>query len=374
MNLAEGITVRQEQESELDDFREFFPDFLWLLRDVSLKMVDESGREMDPTEYLKTKVLRRNYTAMRESTSDTVGQAILTFFPSVECAKLERPSDDPQIMNDIAQHTDKLNPGFNKGVDELMKKLLEKARAKRGYDKASAVSGVALSIMAKEYVEAVNDPNSIPALDNTWKITIQLMQNKAIEEAVQEYNKLMQAGVAGARKTENGEVPLEEYEALGGHEDTEGERNIPRQPSLMELHNASFREATVTLLKKVGHFGINSENQGTDESNSVVDQMQNRLVQRAERTVDYMEKDGKPYQQKGLVVTGGELFKYIQQNKENSRVFCQETFQRLFDPIRKHVETPPPDYDFKQLLEELDHARQKYKEQARGPEKWAVLK
>ena len=57
-------------------------------------------------------------------------------------------------------------------------------------------------------------------------------------------------------------------------------------------------------------------------------------VQREERTLDYVAKDGKIHQLKGFVVTGGELFKYIQQNKEHSRVFCQKLFERLLDPIR----------------------------------------
>ncbi|XP_035663745.1 guanylate-binding protein 1-like [Branchiostoma floridae] len=358
IKLATGVTVKQGEASNVSAFRKFFPDFMWLLRDVSLKMEDENGKEMDPSDYLVKRVFRRNPNAFEESTTDMVRRAILTFFPSAECAILERPSDKKEVMNNIAQHTDSLNPEFNKGVDDLVVRLLLKARAKRGYHEGSKVSGLALSIMTKQYVEAVNDPNSIPALDNTWQNTIELMQNRAIEEAVMEYNKQMQAQIAEARMTKNGEVPLEE-----------GEIDTPIQPTIMGLHNASVKTVTSILLKKVGHFQISTGNQGTEnqdsgEINAVVDQMQKRLVQQEERAVDGI---------RGLVVTGGELFHYIQQNREHSKNFCKGLYEHLLDPIRKRVESPPPDFDFDKLTRELAAAREQYKKQARGPEKWVVL-
>ncbi|XP_019637966.1 PREDICTED: actin cytoskeleton-regulatory complex protein pan-1-like [Branchiostoma belcheri] len=65
----------------------------------------------------------------------------------------------------------------------------------------------------------------------------------------------------------------------------------------------------------------------------------------------------------------------MQQNKEHSKDFCKKRSEQLLDPIRKRVESPPTydEYDSSQLRIELDHARQRYEELARGPEKGAVL-
>ncbi|XP_066265728.1 guanylate-binding protein 3-like [Branchiostoma lanceolatum] len=364
VKLAKGITVRKGEGRDVAEFREFFPDFLWLLRDVSLKMEDKDGKDMDPTEYLKKRVLSPDPNEFEQSASDKVGRAILLFFSSVECAILERPSGDKDVMNNIAQKTDSLNPAFNKGVEDLTKRLLLKSRAKRGYDKGSTVSGVALSIMIKQYAEAVNDPNSIPDMDNTWKHTVEIMRKKVIDELVVEYNLEMQTRIAEA--TGDGQVPIEEA--------AEDQKNHPTQPGIMNFHHELFKVLTDKLLKKVGHFGSSSETQGTDESDvDVVNQMQNRLVQREERTVMYVAKDGKTYQHKGFEVTGGELLHYIQKNREMSKIFCQELYEGLFDPIRKLVKNPPADYDFDKLIKDLDHATQQYVKDARGPEKWAVL-
>ncbi|XP_066280624.1 guanylate-binding protein 1-like [Branchiostoma lanceolatum] len=364
IKLAKGISVKKGEKTKMSAYSQFFPDFMWLLRDVSLKPTDKNDKEISPTEYLKTRVLGREDEDedFDESTSDKVGRAILTFFSSVECAILERPSEKADVMNNIADHTKALNPNFNKGVENLIERLLQLSHAKKGYDKGSTVNGVALSIMAKQYIAAVNDPKAIPALDNTWKNTIQLMRSRAIEEVVVEYKQQMQDVVAGA--TFNGKAPLEETAENG--------MNSNDQPSLMDLHHRVLEVVTDMLLEKVGHLGISSGDQG-NENKTVVVEMQKRLVQREESTVDYKGDDGTNWRQEGFVVTGGELFHFIQENKGRSRIFCQELFKSLFQPIRKRVELPPLDYDFQQLMGELASAHEQYNEQARGPEKWAVL-
>ncbi|KAI8499779.1 Guanylate-binding protein 5 [Branchiostoma belcheri] len=355
INLAEAVSIKKAQKRKLLEYSEHFPDFMWLLRDVSLKPTDKNGKEISPTEYLKTRVLGKEEEEdedLDESTSDKVRKAILTFFSSVECFILERPSEKAYIMNNIASHTSRLNPDFNKGVKELIERLLKLSHAKRGYEKGSTINGMALSIMTKQYVEAVNDPKAVPALDNTWKNTIQLMQKQGIRELVGEYNLQMEAAVSVA--TNNGTVPLDETieNGMESHD----------QPSLMDLHNQVFSLVTDMLLEKIGHFGVSS-------GNAVVAEMQNCLIQRKESVVEYKAGDDP----KGVDVIGGELFRYIQRNKELSRTFCQDLFKILSQPIREHVDNPPPDYDFEQLMEELGKARQQYSEQARGPEKWVVL-
>ncbi|XP_035664225.1 guanylate-binding protein 1-like [Branchiostoma floridae] len=339
VNLADEISVKRGKKSGVSAFREFFPDFLWLLRDVSLNMEDENGREMDPTEYLVTK---------------DVGQAILASFSSIECATLERPSGDTTIMTNIAQHTNSLNPKFTKGVDELIESLLQKARAKRGYNKGSTVNGLALSIMTKQYVEAVNDPNSIPALDNTWKNTVEVMWGKAIEKAVMEYKHQMQDRVAKA--TGNGQVPLEETAS-------DGTLFYSSQPTLIDLHNQQFEEVKDKLIRRVGHLGTSAEDLGHG-NRTVVDRLEKRLIQREART---------EYNAIRSDVTGGELLHFIQQNEETSKIFCQKLSERLLVTVRKRVDFPAKDYDYSELEMEVCRAQQQYKKKARGPQKWVVL-
>ncbi|KAI8484321.1 Guanylate-binding protein 5 [Branchiostoma belcheri] len=361
IKLAKGVTVKKGQKTQMSDLREFFPDFLWLLRDVSLMSTDENGREISPTQYLKTRVLARG-DDFEETPSDMVGRAILTSFPSVECFTLERPSENKQIMINIADHTDELNPEFNKGVETLIGLLLQKSRPKRGYYRGSTVNGVALSLMVKQYVEAVNDPQAIPALDNTWKNTIQLMRSSAIQEAIQEYRKEMSDGIAAASQDESVPIVLDE--------DIENESE--EALSLMVIHNRAFNKVTSSLLEKIGHLGIGSGDQG-EESEAVVREMQDRLVHREERMIEYVDDELVTRRGQGMVVVGGELYGILQENRSRSRAHCTDIFNMLFEPVQKKIESPPPGYDFRGVLAELQRIPQQYDRWARGPEKWAVL-
>lgn len=48
--------MKKNQELELGESLQFFPSFVWLIRDVSLLTVDDGGEKMEPTDYLKKKV------------------------------------------------------------------------------------------------------------------------------------------------------------------------------------------------------------------------------------------------------------------------------------------------------------------------------
>ena len=57
VRLAEGFEVKRNHDMEVGEISQYFPHFIWLLRDVSLITSDDGqGGEMDPTEYIKKKV------------------------------------------------------------------------------------------------------------------------------------------------------------------------------------------------------------------------------------------------------------------------------------------------------------------------------
>ena len=49
--------MKRNREIEVGEISQYFPHFIWLLRDVSLITSDDGeGGEMDPTDYIKKKV------------------------------------------------------------------------------------------------------------------------------------------------------------------------------------------------------------------------------------------------------------------------------------------------------------------------------
>ncbi len=132
-NLANCIAVNSSQEeTNAFYYKNHFPNFLWLLRDVHLLPTGSDGKIVSPTEYLVGTVLRRG-TSFDPTKSDEVGRAILTFFPSIECKTLQPPSDNPEILRNIAHEQDKLSPVFHREVDQLNGHVVEQLQPKRGF-------------------------------------------------------------------------------------------------------------------------------------------------------------------------------------------------------------------------------------------------
>ena len=51
--------------------------------------------------------------------------------------------------------------------------------------------GTLLCGLLKEYVNAVNEPNAVPCLDNAWQNTVDLLRAKTMEELVKTYKTSM---------------------------------------------------------------------------------------------------------------------------------------------------------------------------------------
>ena len=107
--------------------RACFPNFLWLLRDVSLKMTDREGKELRPTEFLHTRVLASESGELTE-----LGKSLVGLFPSLECATLPIPSTKRDIIRGIVEQQDKLKPAFNTAVNALIQQILQKLAPKKG--------------------------------------------------------------------------------------------------------------------------------------------------------------------------------------------------------------------------------------------------
>jgi hypothetical protein len=62
VNLSNIIRVTEdEEEATEEDYAEFMPDFVWVLRDFSLNLVDPEGQSITPNEYLENALEERYF-------------------------------------------------------------------------------------------------------------------------------------------------------------------------------------------------------------------------------------------------------------------------------------------------------------------------
>ena len=347
LQLASSIAVRSGEENDANELRRFFPEFLWLLRDVHLNPVNEKGEKISATEYLHTKVLVRGK-GFFESKADTIARALVVFFPSIECRTLPPPSTSSVVMQDIGNKCSELNPEFNLGVEELLKYLEKVIKIKKGFE-GGQVNGPILASLVNEYVSAINTPGAIPTLNDAWESTLTLQRQEIMSELVDEYISDLNKAISQA-----GGFPLEEEDTTA-----EGMENA----TLMNLHNQVLLDKMKKLIEKTSLF-IKS-----GEEEHLIKELEDTIVQYDTKPYDH---DGKTWPKK--IVVGGVLHTFIVQNREISSEHCHNLIKDLYKPIQSNINGSNPDYTFQNLLEDLEVMRSTYFNQAKGPAKWDVCK
>ena len=345
--------MREGQRNTTSSLRPHFPNFLWLLRDVHLQPVDHEGKEVSPTEYLIDRVLCHS-DEFDEGSDDKVKKAILAFFPTVECRILPPPSADPTVMRAIATNEQMLAAAFNKGVSDLVDYLFAKVDVKRGFEKISKVDGSTFVQLMKQYVQAVNDPNSIPKLDNAWEAVISLRCEDVLSKLTKEYENELDARI---KEASNG-LPLEE----------DSSHSAEKGSTLMGIHRSILDTKVRTLLDELNHFMPDAGKENAQNGKKLVEDLEARVIQCTSET---MQEKGMMYERKQ--VTGGVLHKYVRQNHDLSQKYCLAKFQELYQPIAQKVASPPEKYTFQDLIDDLMHLDMEYRKVALGPAKWDVF-
>ena len=344
---------------ETFDLKKYFPDFLWLLRDATLAVPPgRDGKPMTPSDYLKTKVFKRGV-SFDESDSDKVGRAILTVFPTIECMTIEAPSTDPEVMQNIVLKQDCLNPRFNEQIERLVAYLLSHVRAKNGFLEGKLVDGPLLAEIASCFLRAVNSPDAIPCITDTWQAAVELRCKKALEQMLEEYTQELEA------KIKEVGLPMEE--------DSLDDGDVTKPCTLMGIHRSILLQKTELLLKQVGHFvggPVLSADDSTPAFNreSLIAELEKCTAVFAE-TDDSVSIEGFEGRKKRLV--GGILHNFAQLNYSKSRSHCQAVFEALYKQIEDKMKEMEH-YTFKNLMGDLTALHQEYDEKAVGPAKWEV--
>ena len=340
--MANSIVVRDGMK-EADEHWKYLPPFLWLLRDVLIKMPKRDGKELTPTEYLKTVVL------LGDSSKDSVRKALTQFFPSFECQALPPPFTCTDVVKSVSKRQEDLDPKFNQGVDELIALLKDNIKPKKVSDAAgSACDGSTLAALVEQVSEQVNKSDSIPAFDNTWKMVVESRCRAVQERLLTEYSATIKAKYDEASQG----APLEEIADN-------------KCVSLMSIHDSLCSEITKKLNAELRPL-LSSQVIRRCTLDSVTRDFQSQLVQfrweNAPHTPVHVWK-----------VAGGALLPVIEENRRRSSDFCNKLFTDLYTPIREKVLTETEDrYTPENLVADIEKLLQEYDAKSVGPEKWKV--
>jgi len=182
--------VACEDNQGTQEFHNFFPSFVWVVRDFVLDLVDECNNTISADEYLE-KSLRPQVGFDAATTERNRIRSILgTFFPDRACFPLVRPLGD----EDRLQQIDKvafgdLRPEFQDGLRLLKMYLYEThLRPKEVYGRP--LNGSSFVAMAEQYVSAI-ERGSIPTITTAWEEVMTKECEYAMRSAIAAYEEAL---------------------------------------------------------------------------------------------------------------------------------------------------------------------------------------
>ena len=333
--MANSVIVRQETADESDEYWKCFPPFLWLLRDMHLKIPERNGRQLTPTEYLKTVVLGDDDS---KSMKAAVRKSLNQFFPSFECKTLPIPSKNETAMVNVSKNLQEPDSSFNQGVEELIAFVKQNIPTKQVFAATGAkCDGSTFALFVKKITEAINVPHSVLTVDITWKTVVESRCKAAQEKLLQEYSSVLR----------------ERYDEISKGRPLEVE-------SLMKIHDTLWSDIKVKLHDEVSLLLTTKD----CTLKMVTDQLERQLIM--------FDKEASRAGVKKVV--GGVIFPLLEENRNRSSKFCNEIISKLYAPIRRRVQTTTSEntYTPEQLAADVKSLLEEYDAKSVGPEKWNV--
>ena len=110
LSLVVELTKHIKTKSEKDaggepetgaEFANFFPSFLWVIRDFTLQLVDENGNSFAPKTYLERSLTPMQGFSEGVEVKNRIRRMLLAFFPNRDCVTLKRPVEDESLLQTL---------------------------------------------------------------------------------------------------------------------------------------------------------------------------------------------------------------------------------------------------------------------------------
>lgn len=334
-NATSSIIVKSGAES--DDLYQYFPNFLWLVRDASLTYAGS------PTDYLKNEVLIRSAKVTPDKI-DCIVQSIVSLFPSIECHMLPRPSVDPEILTNMLSNESQLDFEFIERLQDLNRYLCTRITPK-GFDSQTTKThfgGLVVAELIEHYVRAVNSDQDI-VLQTCWHSAFQSALYSYSNQLIAKYQQQMKAALEG-------KLPLEQGDSSNTSTDSEHE-------TLMEIHNRIASILYDDLCHEIEV--LLGSTSSSDLATVIQNDFQNKIA---------------VYDMLNSQVESGELLHFVNENYDESTKFCQSLFDQLHSNIHEVVTDAHRDKAQTDIYDDIETAEAKYYENAIGPAKDEILK
>ena len=190
VNLTKHIHVRSSAAGAEDDgadFAQYFPSFLWLVRDFTLQLVTPDGQAFTSKEYLERALQPAPGFTEQIEAKNRIRRMLTHFFPERDCFTMVRPVTDESLLQRLSSTpSEKLRPEFREQMGALRKLILNKAEPKMM--NGTPLDGVALINLGMAYTQAINS-GAVPSIQNAWSYICESKCQYALTDALKMYEK-----------------------------------------------------------------------------------------------------------------------------------------------------------------------------------------
>jgi hypothetical protein len=195
VNLTKNLQIRSmDSELDVDEVANYFPTFLWILRDFSLQLLDSSGRVITSKEYLENSLMNQRGMSDAIEAKNRIRKLLKHFFKDRDCFALVRPSETEETLTNLQNVSEnELRPEFVRQIGQLRKNIMRKVKVKSLNGKP--LTGVMLAGMAQSYIDAINK-GAVPTIEGAWQSVVTAECSKQIEAATSEYDKKIKSRIS----------------------------------------------------------------------------------------------------------------------------------------------------------------------------------
>lgn len=188
--MSQQIRIRSKAgPDDKDLFRNTFPFFIWLLRDVSNTLPPDCK---DLNQFFAKRVFKESSaTTSDERERQKATESILQLFAGFDAFALPIPTQDSEVLEDIGNSREKLSEKFLQGLKEFEVLLKSKLAPKPSVNKGERITGKALGALIKLYTDALNDPDAIPNVEAAWDTYVKKTCSEAKTHALGTYDQNM---------------------------------------------------------------------------------------------------------------------------------------------------------------------------------------
>ncbi len=222
INLSKHIQVKSNSNDlDIDEYASYFPSFMWVVRDFTLQLVDEDGESITSKEYLERSLEPQKGFSDTVEQKNRIRRLIKNFFKERDCSTIVRPlTSEENLQNLIRVDQSKLRPEFVDQMNTLKKKVLNKVKPK--IINGKKLNGEMFFNLMNTYVTSINN-GAVPNIENAWTYLCKSECEKAINEALENYEQLM-------KESCNNKLPVPENELGNMHQKSKENLFKNREP------------------------------------------------------------------------------------------------------------------------------------------------